>query len=130
MQWQVSPNPTSQELPPGAYQPQARWRYSVFVTPDHSDAPRVVFFHDSFLLAPDERMSRTAPAPGALPPPASLLRVRTLLAEQFSRSAFTWQYDFDPALVERERPDVVVEECVERQLHYGPSGAAPPVAPH
>jgi alginate O-acetyltransferase complex protein AlgJ len=46
-----------------------------------------------------------------------------MLAENFSRAVFVSGSAFDPALIERERPDVVIEEMVERALH-GP-GAQP-----
>jgi hypothetical protein len=37
-----------------------------------------------------------------------------MLAENFSRSTFVTSERFDPALVERLRPDIVIEETVER----------------
>jgi len=40
-----------------------------------------------------------------------------LLAENFSRVVFVSSRGFDPALIEREKPDVVIEEMVERTLH-------------
>ena len=40
-----------------------------------------------------------------------------LLAENFSRSVFVSSRRLDPALIEREKPDVVIEEMVERSLH-------------
>jgi hypothetical protein len=46
-----------------------------------------------------------------------------MLAENFSRMLFVSGIPFDPALIEREKPDVVIEEMVERGLH-GP-GAQP-----
>ncbi len=38
------------------------------------------------------------------------------LSENFSRVVYSWQYTFDCQLVERERPDVVIQELVERVL--------------
>ena len=46
-----------------------------------------------------------------------------MLAENFSRVLFVSSRKLDPALIEREKPDVVIEEMVERTLH-GP-GASP-----
>jgi alginate O-acetyltransferase complex protein AlgJ len=46
-----------------------------------------------------------------------------MLAENFSRVVFVSGIPFDPALIKREKPDVVIEEMVERGLH-GP-GAQP-----
>ncbi len=39
-----------------------------------------------------------------------------MLAENFSRVVFV-AGPFDPALIEREKPDVVIEEMVERAVH-------------
>jgi hypothetical protein len=60
---------------------------------DDPALPRAVMFHDSF----------------AEP-------LRPLLAEHFARLACSWQDDFAPAFVERERPQVVLQEMVERLL--------------
>ena len=46
-----------------------------------------------------------------------------MLAENFSRIVFITGRNLDPALIEREKPDIVIEEMVERALH-GP-GAQP-----
>jgi hypothetical protein len=46
-----------------------------------------------------------------------------LLAENFSRVVFVSSRGFDPALIELEKPDIVIEELVERTLHA--PGAAP-----
>jgi hypothetical protein len=42
------------------------------------------------------------------------------LSQHFQRIAFFWQVfpTFDPAVVEREHPDVVIQEMVERKLQY------------
>jgi hypothetical protein len=40
-----------------------------------------------------------------------------MLAENFSRVVFVSSRELDPALIERERPDIVIEEIVERALH-------------
>lgn len=39
-----------------------------------------------------------------------------LLSEHFQRIVFSWQYTFDRDIVEREKPDVVIQEMVEREL--------------
>jgi len=46
-----------------------------------------------------------------------------MLAENFSRVVFISGLAFDPDLIEREKPDVVIEEMVERGLHV--PGALP-----
>jgi hypothetical protein len=39
------------------------------------------------------------------------------LAESFQSSVFVWTFDFLPELIEREKPDIVIYECVERYIH-------------
>ena len=39
-----------------------------------------------------------------------------LLSESFSHILYSWQYTFNREIVERERPDVVIQEMVERTL--------------
>lgn len=58
-----------------------------------ADGPRAIFFHDSF----------TRP-------------MVPYLAEGFSRSVFFWSHAFAPAIIEAEKPDVVVLEVVERYI--------------
>jgi len=43
-------------------------------------------------------------------------RLNPFLAESFSRSVFLWTYDFDAAVIEREKPAVVIYQLVERVL--------------
>jgi hypothetical protein len=43
-----------------------------------------------------------------------------LLSEHFSRSLYLWHCPFDPAIIEREHPQVVIEEAVERRLWAPP----------
>jgi hypothetical protein len=56
--------------------------------------PRLVMFRDSFASA-----------------------LIPFLSEHFSRAVYLWQYNFDPAVVESEHPDVVIEEWVGRKLN-------------
>lgn len=120
-QWQATPPTTCEEAPLDAYRPPDGLLFSVFVCPGHPELPRAVMFHDSFFLASDERgFPGQAPLNDALTPPPAKFRPRPLLAEQFSRSAFSWQHQFDRELIEREHADVVIEEIVERMLPYGP----------
>ncbi len=72
-----------------AFGPPVAWD-----NPDTS-LPRAVLFHDSF-------------ADGYL----------DLLAEHFHHLVSVWDDDFHPDLVEREDPDVVIHELVERKLGY------------
>jgi hypothetical protein len=70
--------------------------------PDAS-LPRAVMFRDSFAISLVPRLS-----------------------EHFSRIVYLWQYNFDPATIERERPDVVIEELSERKLIYPQLATNPP----
>jgi len=51
-----------------------------------------------------------------------------MLAENFSRVVFVSGIPFDPGLIGRERPDVVIEEMVERGLHGPGAQPMPPAA--
>jgi alginate O-acetyltransferase complex protein AlgJ len=66
---------------------------------EHPDKklPRAVMFRDSF-------------ATWLIP----------LLSEHFQRIIFSWQYSMDRELVEREHPDVVIQELAERALMNDP----------
>ena len=59
--------------------------------------PRMVMFRDSFAN-----------------------RLIPFLAENFSRAVYVWDDRFEPALVEQEHPDVVLDEMVERKLMAAP----------
>jgi hypothetical protein len=55
--------------------------------------PRAVIFRDSFMSA-----------------------MIPFLSEHFSRAVYLWQNNFDPATIEQEKPDVVIQEWVGRHL--------------
>ncbi len=59
-----------------------------------STLPRLVMFRDSFTSA-----------------------LAPFLSEHFSRAVYLWQNDFDAAVIEQEKPDVVLHEIVGRHLH-------------
>jgi hypothetical protein len=82
--------------PDGAYPDPANHpdRARAAMATDRPDWPRIVLFHDSF-------------ARSLIP----------FLAERFSRSVFLWSHAFAPAIIEAERPDVVVLEAVERYVY-------------
>jgi len=61
---------------------------------DDPSLPRAVIFRDSF-------MSRLVP----------------FLSEDFSRAVFLWQNDFDAEVIQKEHPDVVIQEIVGRHLY-------------
>ncbi len=39
------------------------------------------------------------------------------LSEDFRRIVFVWKFDFNAELIESEKPDIVILECVERYIH-------------
>jgi hypothetical protein len=57
--------------------------------------PRAVMFHDSFCLA-----------------------LQPFLSEHFRRIAYVWHDDFHQDVIERERPEVVIQELLERKLTH------------
>lgn len=76
--------------------PDPTWNVGrVALEVDAPALPRLVMFRDSF--------------GSALVP---------FLAEHFRRSLFLWQYDFDPAVIEREKPDVVIWLMTSRRLQW------------
>ncbi len=114
-----SPGIAVRDLPAGNICSPAATR-CLGLTSDNGSNPRAVVFHDSFLVPSDQRMGAGQLARvDRYHPPISTLDIGRLLGEEFSRSVFAWQH-FDSGLVERERPDVVVEEMVERFLDRGP----------
>lgn len=76
--------------------PDPTWNVGrVVLEVDDTTLPRLVMFRDSF--------------GSALVP---------FLAEHFRRSVFLWQYDFDPAVIEKEKPDVVIWLMTSRRLQW------------
>lgn len=76
--------------------PDALWNNGrVALEVDDASLPRMVMFRDSF--------------GSALVP---------FLAEHFRRSVFLWQYDFDPQVIEKEKPDVVIWLMTSRRLQW------------
>jgi alginate O-acetyltransferase complex protein AlgJ len=71
----------------------APYRTTIATERDDATLPRAVMFRDSFA-------AQLAP----------------FLSEGFQRIIYLWDYNFDHGLVERERPDVVIQEMVERCL--------------
>jgi hypothetical protein len=70
---------------------------------DDPTLPRAVVFHDSFFWA-----------------------LEPLLSEHFRRAVCGWTDDFSREVVHRERPDVVIQELVERKLgSVSPKGFDP-----
>jgi alginate O-acetyltransferase complex protein AlgJ len=59
--------------------------------------PRLVFYHDSFAIA-----------------------LVPMLGPNFRRVFWSFNYELDPAAIEREKPDVVIDEFLERNLYVDP----------
>jgi hypothetical protein len=66
--------------------------------------PRLVFIRDSFAI--------------------SLI---PMLAPHFGRIAYAFQYTMDPVLIQAEKPDLVIDEFIERNLYLDPPVDPPPV---
>lgn len=62
---------------------------------DDPRLPRAVMFHDSFFIA-----------------------LRPLLSEHFRRIVYVWHDDFHQDVIEREKPEVVIQELLERKLGF------------
>jgi hypothetical protein len=62
---------------------------------DDPALPRAVVFHDSFILA-----------------------LQPFLSEHFRRTAYVWSDYFHGDVVERERPDVVIQQMLERKFGF------------
>jgi len=71
------------------------------VTIDNHDPkvklPRLVFYRDSFAL-------------GLVP----------MLGPHFGRIVYAFEYTMDPALIQKEKPDLVIDEFLERNLYLNP----------
>jgi alginate O-acetyltransferase complex protein AlgJ len=81
------------DVPPGAMDPKAVW-----VT-DMNDPtlPRLVFYHDSFAIA-----------------------LAQMIGPSFNHVFWSFSYEIDPKVVEREKPDLVIDEFLERNLYLDP----------
>ena len=77
---------------PANVQPHGQYARVVTEHPD-STLPRAVVYRDSF-------------ATGLIP----------FLSEHFSRAVYLWERDLDPAVIEAERPQVVIQEWVGRRI--------------
>jgi len=60
---------------------------------DQGEIPRVVIFRDSFGMA-----------------------LSPFLSEHFGRAVYLWLQDIEPSVIEREKPDLVIQEYTERLL--------------
>ena len=78
--------------PPPAGKLETRGPDILYEHPDKR-LPRCVMFRDSFAMW-----------------------LTPLLCESFSRILYSWQYTFNREIVEREKPDIVIQEMVERVL--------------
>ncbi|MGD1147432.1 MAG: hypothetical protein ABR961_05745 [Thermoanaerobaculaceae bacterium] len=101
-------------LPSGDYATLRAWpklQEPVITVRDHGDIPRVVVFRDSFSVA-----------------------LVPYLSEHFGRAVYLWIQDFEASPIEREKPDLVIQEYTERLLSVlnpatWPDLAAEPMKP-
>lgn len=110
------------DVRPRDYTPVGSARFAVWESGNPS-SPRAVVIHDSYFASTSDR--HTVGRTDQWAARGSTFRIIDLLAEQFSRSAFSWQRYFDANFILRENPDIVIEELAERFLVYGPLGQAP-----
>ncbi|MBF0480507.1 MAG: hypothetical protein HQK81_01030 [Desulfovibrionaceae bacterium] len=92
----IAPNAPRLAKRTGGSDPQGRLMLGgvIIMETGRPDLPRAVVFQDSFCVA-----------------------LMPMLAEHFSRIVYVWNFDFDAQLIEREKPDVVILECVERYIY-------------
>lgn len=90
--------PSLRRIPPLPEQPDCSGRRIVYET-DAPDQKRAVMFHDSFAMSSFD----------------------DLLVANFSTLVMAWTYAFDPDIVRRHNPDVVIIEILERTLQNGDS---------
>jgi alginate O-acetyltransferase complex protein AlgJ len=64
-----------------------------FTASPHGEVPRVIIFHDSFMEA-----------------------MTPFLAQHFQRAVYVWNGNHDQALIDREKPNLVIDEFLERFL--------------
>ncbi len=120
----VPPPLAVREVDDGPWRPPASHRFHVMEGRSR-DLPRAVFINDSFMFPPELRNVPGKERTDPYIPHDSPFRLIALLGEQFSHAAFTWQRQWDTEVIEREHPDVVVEEVVERAMRADSEGAAP-----
>ncbi|MGA2439842.1 MAG: hypothetical protein ABSH08_02700 [Tepidisphaeraceae bacterium] len=87
--------------------PELSDTHRVFTIDNHDSKlkrPRLVFYRDSFAI-------------GLVP----------MLGPHFSRIAYAFQYSMDPALILQEKPDLVIDEFLERNLYLNPPTDPPAI---
>ncbi|MHC4506510.1 MAG: alginate O-acetyltransferase AlgX-related protein [Planctomycetota bacterium] len=78
---------------PATVGPRGKSTGTLVMESEDGQIPRAVMFRDSFSIA-----------------------LVPFLSEHFGRIVYVWDYGFAPEALERERPDVVIQELVERAL--------------
>lgn len=80
------------------YQPELPIEKRPFATElKNSNTPKILMFHDSFASS-----------------------LRPFLSETFSRIVYVWEDKLDNKIVKKERPNIVIQEIVERKLMTDP----------
>jgi hypothetical protein len=81
------------DAPPGAMDPKG-----IAITDVHDPKlPNLVFYHDSFAIA-----------------------LAPMIGPNFNRVYWSFNYEIDPKVIEREKPDLVIDEFLERNLYLDP----------
>jgi alginate O-acetyltransferase complex protein AlgJ len=94
--WELKPrfNRLAHKVDAGLIRPNVPADKQPFATEvEDSNLPRAVMFHDSFTNA-----------------------LKPFLSENFNRILYLRQYDFEPDIIEKESPNIVIEQMVERNL--------------
>jgi alginate O-acetyltransferase complex protein AlgJ len=88
------------DVPPGTMYPKA-----LAVTEMNDPTlPRLVFYHDSFAIA-----------------------LTQMIGPSFNRVFWSFNYEIDPKAIEREKPDLVIDEFLERNLYLDPPTDPPEI---
>jgi alginate O-acetyltransferase complex protein AlgJ len=105
--WQIAIGQTTTQVPESNQYPLPKESCYVATTNPQADRPNIVILHDSFMRA-----------------------LAGFLNEHFQRVFYkrrmNQQDPFPVELIERERPTLVIEEMVQRQLQYPPLILPPP----
>jgi hypothetical protein len=103
--FRLAPDP-AHEIEQSALMKSLTWipdRGPLVMARDQGEIPRAVVYRDSFFT-----------------------QVVPFLSQHFKRTVFMW-WDLDPRIITDEKPDILIEERVERMLSRAPPVNAPPM---
>jgi alginate O-acetyltransferase complex protein AlgJ len=91
---------------PYAIQDELKIRNSVFAVDNHNPSlPNVLLYRDSFAIA-----------------------LVPMLGPNFNRIVYAFHYTWDPDLIAQSKPDLVIDEFLERNLFVDPPKDPPPIS--